>query len=92
MHPGYRTVPCRQDTKRPPHPWQWYACGATMTDENDLEAPEFDRAAEAVWTAGIQRRARQIAATEAELIDAEDVHAEVTARLRAQAERAIRKG
>jgi predicted kinase len=48
---------------------------------------EIDPRAEELWTAEIERRAREVAEGKVTLIDADEVHAEAARRLRAWAGR-----
>ena len=52
-----------------------------------LDAEDGDPRADALWAAEIERRAREVADGKVTLIDADEVHAELTQRLRARTNR-----
>jgi len=51
------------------------------------DAADADPSADALWLAEIERRSREIDEGKGELVDSDQVHAEISARLRARAGR-----
>lgn len=52
-----------------------------------LDAEQADPSADALWAAEIERRAQDVAEGKVDLVDADDVHAELSARLRSRSGR-----